>query len=101
LDGTSLGHPDRFEAVMTILDYVRGEAQITTILLKDGPGEGADPIGAPEEYGQLVARFVRPDRFPALAAAVAAGIFRDDAGRDASFDFGLTRILDGIEKLIG
>jgi AcrR family transcriptional regulator len=100
-DGTDLSHGDRFEAVRTVLNYVRGEAQIMAILLKGGPGEGVDPLGAQEEYGELMARFVRPDRFPALAAAVDAGIFQpgpeDD---DASFDFGLTRILDGVETLI-
>ncbi|HEV8174367.1 MAG TPA: TetR/AcrR family transcriptional regulator [Actinoplanes sp.] len=100
LDGTDLSHADRFETVMTVLNYVRGEAQITTILLKGGPGEGVDPLGPQQDYGELVARFVSPDRFPALAAALDAGIFRSDAGPDASFDFGLTRILDGVEKLI-
>ena len=99
-DGTGLSHADRFEAAMTVLHYVRGEAQIMAILMKGGPGEGTDPIGA--QYGELIARFVHADRFPALAAAVDAGIFRPDAGddADASFDFGVTRILDGLESLI-
>jgi AcrR family transcriptional regulator len=97
--GTKLSHRDRFEAVVTVLNYVRGEAQITGILLRGGLGEGADPVGAQQEYGRLIARFVRPDRFPALAAASAAGIFAADGAED-SFGWGLSRILDGIESLI-
>ena len=98
--GTALSEHDRFEAVMTVLNYVRGEAQITAILLRAGPGEGADPIGGPEAYGALIARFVRPERLPALAAAAAAGIFFNPDGPRESFDWGLTRILDGIAALV-
>jgi len=94
---TDLDHGDRFEAVMTLLYYVRGEAQVMTAAYV--PDAGGDP----DEYGRLIAQFVRPDRFPALAAASDAGIFRAPAAEPdplESFDFGLTRILDGIERLI-
>ena len=98
--GTSLSEHDRFEAVMTVLNYVRGEAQITAILLRAGPGEGADPIEDPAAYGTLIARFVSPERFPALAAASAAGIFFSPEGPQESFDWGLARILDGIAAVV-
>ena len=94
---TPLSERDRFESVMTVLNYVRGEAQIATILLRGG-GEGADPLAAQQEYGELIARFVRPERFPSLAAASAAGIFATE-GPD-SFQWGLSRILDGIASLV-
>jgi AcrR family transcriptional regulator len=97
-DGTDLAHDGRFEAVMTLLNYVRGEAQLMAFTMT------GDPASAPaqEEYGQLIARFVHADRFPALAAASDAGIFRPGAGAsvDDSFGFGLTRILDGLELLV-
>ena len=95
--GTPLSERDRFESVMTVLNYVRGEAQIATILLRGG-GEGADPLAAQQEYGELIARFVRPERFPSLAAASAAGIFATE-GPD-SFQWGLSRILDGLASLV-
>jgi AcrR family transcriptional regulator len=98
LAGTPLGERERFEAVLTVLNYVRGEAQIAAILLRGAPGEGADPIGGQQAYGELIARFVRPDRFPSLAAASAAGVFTTD-GPD-SFQWGLSRVLDGIESLV-
>jgi AcrR family transcriptional regulator len=102
LGGTPLSHGDRFEAVMTVLHYVRGEAQIMAVLLKGGPGDGPEATAAQDEYARLIANFVRADRFPALAAASDAGIFRADGDDDAetSFRFGLTRVLDGLETLI-
>jgi len=97
---TQLSERDRFEAVMTVLNYVRGEAQITAILLRGSPGEGADPIGAQQEYGDLIARFVRPERFPALATAADAGIFAGTGDAEESFEWGLSRILDGLESVV-
>jgi AcrR family transcriptional regulator len=96
--GTRLTERDRFESVMTVLNYVRGEAQIAMILLRGAPGEGADALRAQQEYGELIARFVRPERFPALAAASAAGIFASE-GPD-SFQWGLSRVLDGIASMM-
>ena len=40
------------------------------------------------------------ERYPALASAVAAGIFRDGSTPEDDFAFGLERILDGVGALI-
>jgi AcrR family transcriptional regulator len=96
LDGTALSARDRFEAVMTILNYVRGEAQITAVLMR---GESVEPVDM-RGYGDLIDRFVRPDRFPSLAAAAGAGIFHIPDVPERSFDWGLSRILDGIAALV-
>ena len=40
------------------------------------------------------------DQYPALASAVAAGIFRDGSTPEDDFAFGLERILDGVGALI-
>jgi hypothetical protein len=100
--GTGLPARQRMSVVLLLLNYVRGEAQIAAILMKGGPDPGADPMEAQAEYGRLLARFVHPDRFPALAELTAAGVFEpeQDAGLPADFDFGLARILDGIGNLI-
>ena len=95
---TALPHGDRFEAVMTVLNYVRGEAQLIAVLLRDGSAV----LDGQDEYARMIATFVRPDRFPALAAASDAGIFRAGGGVDVdgSFQFGLARVLDGIDRLV-
>jgi hypothetical protein len=86
---------------MTVLNYVRGEAQIGAVLLQGGQGH------ARIDYGRLLAHFVTLDRMPALAAASAAGVFPSgeeaedrDAAVEESFRFGLTRILDGVNVLL-
>jgi AcrR family transcriptional regulator len=48
------------------------------------------------EIGAVLMRHA--DRFPALAAAMAAAA--DPSGQDQAFDFGVARILDGLEVLI-
>jgi len=91
-DGTPLSHGDRFEALMAVLYFVRGEAQVGAVLMRGEPDAG---------YAGLIAHFVRADRMPALAAAVEAGIFAENpADDDNAFGFGLTRVLDGVNVLL-
>jgi hypothetical protein len=49
------------------------------------------------QYPALLRRLVRPDRFPALAAAIGAGVFdQTDDDPLAEFRSGLGQLLDGI-----
>jgi hypothetical protein len=64
----------------------------------------ATESGRSPDWAAVVERLADPARFPAVARAVAAGIFVDDPDSperypDDEFDFGLHRILDGIEVL--
>jgi AcrR family transcriptional regulator len=93
LDGTGLNDHDRFAAVMAVLNYVRGEAQIGAILLR-----GPDPVDG--HYAELIDRFVTPERFPALAVFSAAGSFATPEDPAAAFEWGLDRILDGLTGLV-
>jgi len=94
LEGTALEHRERFEVLMTVLHFVRGEAQIGAVLMRGDRSEHAD-------YGRLIAHFVTPERMPALAAASAAGIFQaGDGDPEESFSFGLERVLDGVNVLL-
>jgi hypothetical protein len=49
----------------------------------------------------MLAELTDPGRFPALAKFLAAGVFEIEDGPDDEFIFGLGRILDGVEVLIG
>ncbi|MEU6236818.1 TetR/AcrR family transcriptional regulator C-terminal domain-containing protein [Kitasatospora sp. NPDC047058] len=89
LDGTGLTGPERMDAAALLAGHVRGIAE---------QARAAGPDGAPEsELLALLGGLVREhaDRFPALAAAITA-----PDGRDQALDFGLERILDGLEALI-
>jgi AcrR family transcriptional regulator len=94
LDGIALSQAERFDVLMAVLHFVRGEAQIGAVLSR-----GTD--GDPTDYGRLIAHFVTPERMPALAAASAAGVFRAaDDNPERSFSFGLTRVLDGVDVMV-
>jgi hypothetical protein len=55
------------------------------------------------QYGELLRMLIDSDRFPALHELVSAGTFdqnTEEYDADAEFEFGLERILDGVEALI-
>jgi AcrR family transcriptional regulator len=87
LGGTGLAERDKLAAVMAILHYVRGAAAL------DIEAAGFDG----QEYPALLRRLLDADRFPALAAALEAGVFNDaDEDHLAEFRSGLGQLLDGI-----
>ena len=50
----------------------------------------------------MLTRLIDPERYPAVSRAVGAGVFDAPGGEediDDEFDFGLQRVLDGIEAL--
>ena len=76
LGGTDLSERDKLAAVMAVLHFVRGAAALN---IEAGQVEGP-------EYPALLRRFVDAERFPALAAALEAGVF-DAADDDHLADF--------------
>ncbi|MCT7658192.1 TetR/AcrR family transcriptional regulator [Mycobacterium deserti] len=92
LGGTGLAERDKLAAVMAILHFVRGAAAL------DIEAGGAETPG----FATLLRRVVTADRFPALAAAIADGVFdQPDHDRRADFRSGLAQILDGVATRIG
>jgi AcrR family transcriptional regulator len=87
LAATGLGERDKLAAVMAVLHFVRGAAALE---IEAGPVDGRD-------YPGLLRRVLDADRFPALTAAVEAGVF-DDADNDhlGEFRSGLAQLVDGI-----
>jgi AcrR family transcriptional regulator len=96
---TPLTLQERMAVVLALLGYARGVAALANSL-------AADPsFGLPLPYGEVIARLIDETRFPALSAAVAAGVFdapMTEPGSDisADADFGLQLILDGVAGLI-
>jgi hypothetical protein len=92
LAGTGLGEHDEFAAVMAVLHFVRGAAALA---IEAGPSDFG-------RFPDLLRMVVKAERFPALAAALDAGVFDAgtiDSGTDdhrAALRSGLTLLLDGI-----
>ncbi|HKH51369.1 MAG TPA: TetR/AcrR family transcriptional regulator [Mycobacterium sp.] len=91
LGGSGLAERDKLAAVMAVLHYVRGAAALDI---------EAGHVDLPK-YPALLRRLLDAERFPALAAAVAAGVFDDtDGDHLAQFHSGLGQLLDGIAAKI-
>jgi AcrR family transcriptional regulator len=96
LADTRLDEGEKAAIILLVNGFVLWQGRLETEL---APGTGRpadDPLAA---YVAVMAGHVTADRFPALRAAVDAGIFFDtEDTRDADFAFGLGLLLDGVER---
>jgi AcrR family transcriptional regulator len=95
---TGLAEHEKASAVLLLSGYVRGEATLTADI--EAHFASADPDRAMSAYADLLRRLLEPERFPALHALLAAGVFDHADDPDVEFAFGLERILDGIGALV-
>jgi len=86
LGATGLTERDKLTAVMAVLHFVRGAAALSI---------EAAHVDTPD-YAELLRRVLDPSRFPALANALAEGVFDAAGGHLGEFHSGLTQLLDGI-----
>ncbi|TDU91091.1 TetR family transcriptional regulator [Kribbella voronezhensis] len=97
-EGTPLSAGEKLSSMVLVNIYVRGAAQLTAEMFArpDRTREENDQL-----YGRRLMMLATLERFPMIAATVAAGIERADSGDDPDdFKFGLTAVLDGIQALI-
>jgi AcrR family transcriptional regulator len=101
LRGTGLREDEKLSVMLLVTGYVRNQSLLEAeIAAAQAAGVTApDPELLPS-YGRLIARLTDPERFPALHAVIAAGVFDEPDEGDYDFRFGLERVLDGIEALI-
>jgi AcrR family transcriptional regulator len=93
LAATPLSEQEKVSTILLLSGFVRNEATLTADLIA---GRAAEPALS---YGALLARLTDPAQFPAVHRVIAAGAFDEGDDPDAEFDYGLARILDGVEKL--
>lgn len=95
MDGTPLAEQQKLSAVLLLSGFVRNDAILTTDLAASAAGGQVMP-----GYGTALSQLIGDQPFPALRQAIASGSLDDDDDIDAEFDFGLARILDGLDVLI-
>lgn len=101
LRGTNLREHEKLSTIMTTSGLVRNWALLTADITAAAQASGTTTDAAMLGYGQLLQRLVDPARFPALGELLASGVLEvPDEVPDADFEFGLERILDGIEALM-
>jgi len=97
---TGLNEARKASVIMLLAGYVRNLATTEADIGAAIAASGLSPVEWMSTYPAMLRQLTDPQRFPALAAFVEAGVFEADDGPDDEFIFGLDRILDGIEVLI-
>jgi AcrR family transcriptional regulator len=97
---TGLTEARKASVIMLLAGYVRNvtttEADIAAAIV----ASGLSPAEWMSSYPRMLRQLTDPERFPALTAFIAAGVFDVEDGPDDEFIFGLDRILDGVEALV-
>jgi AcrR family transcriptional regulator len=108
LADTPLSEEQRASLILMVNGYVFWQARLETELAPgersgdeaSGRGSG-DPATDPLVAYVTVMHTLVDERWPAVRRLVEAGVFDDEEDtRDADFEFGLERILDGVEALV-
>jgi AcrR family transcriptional regulator len=86
LAGSGLNDGEKAEVALLLNGYVFWAARLR--------------LQVPQEAVEVIPPGLDMSAYPALARAVAAGIFEDGSTPEEDFAFGLERVLDGIEALI-
>jgi AcrR family transcriptional regulator len=101
LVGTPLEPHEKMSVILTLTSYVRSWATLSGQIdaaLRTDPAAYDVMVN----YGRILGAVTDPADFPALHEILAADIFEPDREMaDDDFVFGLARLLDGFEALIG
>lgn len=97
---TGLAEGEKASVLLLVSGFVRNEATLSGDVAAAFHASGATSQEVLSTYSRILARLIDAERFPALSAVIAAGVFDEPDDPDAEFIFGLERLLDGIEALV-
>ena len=101
LQDTGLLPDDMLFVLLLVTVYVRGEAQLGFGMAEAEERTGVSAQERDEVYAQMMQSLLSSGRYPALARITAAGVFElAENDPDVDFEFGLGRILDGVDALV-
>ena len=97
VSGMGLTDGEMVAVFTAVAGYVQGAARTSVETVRTERTTGVTDAEWWTTYGALMARYIDTNRYPTLAGIRNWGVF-DEA--DAGFEFGLQRILDGIEVFV-
>lgn len=100
LRDTGLSEARKASVILLVAGYVRNVASTEGDIANAVMASGQDMNEWMTSYADQIQQVASPERFPAIAAFIAAGVFDAADDPDDEFNFGLERILDGIGVLI-
>lgn len=100
LAGTGLTEAEKMSVILLVTSYVRAEASVTADLVAAAAEAGVAWEDSMPAYGRILARLADPRDFPALTKVIEAGVLDRADPPEEEFDFGLERILDGVQALV-
>lgn len=100
LRATRLPEPEKPGVLLLVNGFVRNEATLEADLMQTARASGIAPEQAGAAYARLLGSLADAERFPAIHAVLAARTFDPPGTTTDNVQFGLDRILDGIDVLI-
>ncbi|MFG2429213.1 TetR/AcrR family transcriptional regulator C-terminal domain-containing protein [Streptomyces sp. NPDC048590] len=100
LEGTGLAEGEKISVILLVSGFVRNEALVTSDIASTVEEKGISVDEVMARWERTVNRLVDPVRHPALTRLLASGALSEPDPDDYDFEFGLERVLDGIEVLI-
>lgn len=100
LRDTRLREAEKPSTLLLVNGFVRNQATLESDLMIAARASGTSPEDVGAGYSALLARLTDAERFPSLHALLAARVFIGDGAIEDDFQFGLDRILDGIDVLV-
>jgi len=97
---TRLAEAEKPSTLLLVNGFVRNQATLEADLLIAARTSGTSPEHVGASYSAMLARLTDAERFPAIGALLTARVFMGDGAVEDDFQFGLDRILDGIEVLV-
>ena len=97
---TGLDEEQKMAVILLVSNYVRTHATMESQIDAAVRAAGTTGEAAMAGYGQLLRVLLDPRQFPELTAVAASGVMDKNDPWDENFEFGLDRILDGVEVLV-
>ncbi|HEY3748950.1 MAG TPA: TetR/AcrR family transcriptional regulator C-terminal domain-containing protein [Pseudonocardiaceae bacterium] len=100
LRGTGLTAAERLSVLMLVSGYTRNQATMQAQIEAAFSASHTSADEAMASYSGMLRAVIDERRFPELSAVLATGVMDRADGPDNEFDFGLARILDGVDALV-